>query len=44
MNKEKNEYLTPCVDALELIVEAKILDGSPMENVTPGGEHDWNNG
>lgn len=40
---EKKMYYAPCVEVIELIAASKILDGSPTENINPGGEHDWDN-
>ncbi len=39
LNKEG--YVIPLTDVIELSTENVILDGSPLEDITPGNEHEW---
>lgn len=39
--EHKNVYYSPESEVFELHLENVILNNSPMEDVTPGEEHDW---
>lgn len=37
----KKEYVSPCVDVVEIHMQSVILEGSPLEDIGEGGEHPW---